>query len=77
MAALAADSAALVEQLLAEAQLPVLVDPVVRAEQAVLAERAVQAAASVEEGSVEAVLVGLLSRLSRQSSSAAMAGSTP
>ena len=74
MAAVAVDSAALVVQLLPEAQLPVLVDPVVRAEQPLLAERVVQVAASVEEGSVEAVLVGLPSR---QSYSAAMAGSTP
>ena len=55
-------SAALVVPLLPEAPLPVLADPVV------------QAAASVEERWVEAVLVGLLSR---QSYSAAMAGSTP
>jgi hypothetical protein len=72
--AAAAVSAALVVQLPAEAQLPVLADPVVRAEQPVLAERVVQAAASVEEDSVEAVLLCLLSR---QSYSAAMAGSTP
>jgi hypothetical protein len=56
---------------LPEAQLPVLADPAVRAEQPVLAER-VQAAASVEEGSVEA----LLALLSRQSFSAAMARSS-
>ena len=74
LAAAAEVSAALVVQLLPAAQLPVLADPVVRAERPVLAERVVQAAASVEEGSVEAVLVGLLSR---QSYSAAMAGSTP
>jgi hypothetical protein len=66
--AAAVDSAALVVQLLPEAPLPVPADPVVRAEQVV------QAAASVEEDSVEAVLVWLLSR---QSYSAAMAGSTP
>ena len=68
-----ADLPALVD-LVVRAQRPVPADPVVRVQLPVLAERVVQAAASVEADSVEAVPVEL--RLSRQSFSAAMARST-
>jgi hypothetical protein len=66
--AAAAASAALVVQVLPEAQLPVLADPVVRAEQ----EPEFPALAHLE---VDSAL--LLDLLSRQSSSAAMARSSP